>query len=222
MKRLAWLSVVVLSSVFTGFSQAMVPQVIQARPSQQPVLHSGSGTMPLMNGTEAQMPRARRIIASQAVQGSAYTPFQLSLVAPVQVPPSNDFDVGGLRLSLIYGECVNFDGLDIGFAARSQGHSNGWQINAISVVDGDGIGLQSGLLVNYVKGSYQGLQIACANYAEYGDIFQIGVYNGGGEVEGCQLGVINFAREMSGVQIGLVNVIQNKDIPFLPIINAYF
>ena len=41
------------------------------------------------------------------------TPVMVSLVTPVQAP-SRSYDVTGLRLSLIYGECQDFTGLDIG------------------------------------------------------------------------------------------------------------
>lgn len=168
---------------------------------------------------------------SAAAQAEAsrnpYTPFMFSFATPLQVPPA-DFDVGGLRINIIYGECQNFDGLDIsGIVGRSVGHANGLQIAGIAnVVDGDGIGLQIAP-VNYVSGSYGGMQIGAVNFAAAhskanAQAFQIGVYNGSDYIKGCQIGVINFAREMIGVQIGVVNVIQNKDVPFLPIINGYF
>ena len=166
-------------------------------------------------------------LAQEGASGKSYTPFMLSLATPLQVP-SADFDVGGLRINIIYGECQNFDGLDIsGIVGRSAGHANGLQIAGIAnVADGDGMGLQIGS-VNYVSGSYEGLQIGAVNFAAAhskasAQAFQIGVYNGSEYIKGCQIGVINFAREMIGLQIGVVNVIQNKDVPFLPIINGYF
>ena len=166
--------------------------------------------------------------AQEGAAGNPYTPFMLSLATPLQVP-SADFDVGGLRVNIIYGECQNFDGLDIsGIVGRSVGHANGLQIAGIAnVVDGDGMGLRICLCANYVSGSYEGLQIGAVNFAaahskSTANAFQIGVYNGSDYIKGCQIGVINFAREMIGVQIGLVNVIQNKDVPFLPVINGYF
>ena len=39
------------------------------------------------------------------------TPVMVSLVTPVQVP-SHRYDVTGLRLSLIYGDCQGFAGLE--------------------------------------------------------------------------------------------------------------
>ena len=60
------------------------------------------------------------------------------------------------------------------------------------------------------------------NWIDSGDIFQIGLYNGGYDVQGLQIGVINTAHNMQGLQIGLVNVISNSDISFFPIINGFF
>lgn len=150
-----------------------------------------------------------------------YTPFMLSFVSPLQVPP-RDFDVGGLRLSLVYGECRDFDGLDLGTVGHAKGHGNGLQIEVLAnIVDGDGMGLQFSA-VNYVKGQYSGLQAGVANYCEKGKAFQLGFYNGANYIEGLQIGAINTTQRMIGMQIGLVNVIQDNDAPFMPIINCYF
>ncbi len=151
----------------------------------------------------------------------AYTPFMLSFVTPLQVP-FRDFDVGGLRINAVYGECHDFDGWDLSTVGRATGHGNGFQAALLAnIVDGDGFGLQVAP-VDYVKGEYDGLQIGAVNFAEKAQAFQIGFYNGATHIEGCQLGVINTTRTMMGIQIGLVNVIQDNDVPFLPIINCYF
>lgn len=154
-------------------------------------------------------------------QARAYTPFMLSFVTPLQVP-FRDFNVGGLRINAIYGECHDFDGLDISTVGRAMGHGNGFQAALLAnIVEGDGFGLQVAP-VDYVKGEYVGLQIGVANYANKAQALQIGFYNGADHIEGCQIGVINTTRTMMGIQIGLVNVIQDNDVPFLPIINCYF
>lgn len=161
--------------------------------------------------------------AQSQADDRAYTPFMLSLVTPLQVPP-RDFDVGGLRINAIYGECHDFDGFDISaLVGRATGHANGLQAALLAnVVEGDGFGFQAGA-VNYVKGEYVGLQTGlCANYAEKAKTLQIGFYNGAEHIEGMQIGVINTTRTMIGIQIGVVNVIQDNDVPFLPIINCYF
>ena len=188
---------------------------------------STQNSVQMTNATRPGTPEARgryhttARVDTEVIQGSAYTPFMLSLVSPLQVP-FRDFDVGGLRLSLIYGECVNFDGLDIGLVGRAVGHGNGLLINALAtIVDGDSLGWHIGL-VNYVKGNFTGLQTGLVNYCTAGQAFQLGFYNGADHVEGFQLGVINTTRTMIGVQFGLINVIQNNDVPFLPLINCYF
>lgn len=150
-----------------------------------------------------------------------YSPFMLSLADPMQVPP-HDFDIGGLRISILFGQCRNFDGLDLGLAGRATGHANGLQSCAVNVVDGDGMGLQANWLAGYVSGEYAGFQVGTVNYAEKAQALQIGFYNGAGFIRGCQIGAINIAQEMIGLQIGVVNVIQNKDVPFIPIVNGYF
>lgn len=155
------------------------------------------------------------------VQGDGYTPFMLSFVSPLQVPP-REFDVGGFRLSLIYGECVNFDGLDIGIVGRAVGHGNGLFINGLAtIIDGDSLGWQIAP-VNYVKSNFSGLQIGLVNYCTAGQALQIGAYNGAEHIEGLQIGVINMTRTMIGMQIGVLNIIQNNDVPCLPILNCYF
>ena len=63
------------------------------------------------------------------------TPIMLSLVTPVQWP-DKDVDVTGLRLSLLYGECDNFKGLDIGLINRTNGDFSGLAIGGGNIVDG--------------------------------------------------------------------------------------
>jgi len=159
---------------------------------------------------------------ASAQDGGNYTPFMLSFASPLEVP-FRDFDVGGLRLSIIYGECRDFDGLDLGLAGRATGHGNGLQSCAINIIDGDGVGLQANWLVGFVKGEYDGLQVGGVNYAVKAQGLQIGLlFNGADYMQGVQIGLINVARTMIGVQIGLVNVIQGNDAPFLPIVNCAF
>lgn len=161
--------------------------------------------------------------ADAAVAGGdrSYTPFMLSLVAPLQVPPRS-FDVGGLRLSLVYGECRDFDGLDLGTVGRATGHGTGFQAALLAnIVEGGGFGLQAAP-VNLAKGDYAGHQVGVVNIGERAKALQIGFYNGADDFEGVQIGVINITRRMYGVQLGLFNVIQDNDVKFLPLFNGYF
>jgi len=68
----------------------------------------------------------------------------------------------------------------------------------------------------------KGLQIGVINWVEDFDGWQIGVINATDVFRGWQLGVINVTRKMYGLQMGVVNIIQDNDVPFLPIINWYF
>ena len=174
--------------------------------------------------SDAEMQRDhQRWVAPQSV---GTTPFMFSLATPLQVPPA-DWDVKGFRLSILYGECVNFDGLDIGLVGRVTGHGNGLFINGLAtIIDGSSVGLQIAP-VNVVDGGFAGLQIGAANYAGYlpgaeAKGWQIGVFNGATLFKGFQLGVFNYAEAMVGVQVGVLNIIANKDIACLPIINASF
>ncbi|MFO7937751.1 MAG: hypothetical protein R6V06_09130 [Kiritimatiellia bacterium] len=148
---------------------------------------------------------AVKIHAQESSAG--YSPFMLSIVNPIQVPPA-DFDIGGLKLNIIYGECHDFTGLDVGLFSQAAGDSIGLHINGVSVVGGNSSSLMISLVCNYVGGEYSGLQI--------------GAYNHASHLDGLQIGVINYAETAYGLQIGLVNVIKDNDVPFFPVVNAYF
>ena len=152
-------------------------------------------TLSLINGAFAQEDSAR------------FSPFMLSFVNPIQVPPA-DFDIGGFKLNLIYGECHDMTGLDIGLFSQNMGDATALHINGVSVIGGNGKGLMISLIANYVEGEYGGLQIGAYNHATH--------------LSGLQIGVINYASTAYGLQIGVINVIEDNDISFLPIINGYF
>ena len=196
-------SMLLLASVSASAAVATVQQV---EPGVRPVYNSGTGVMPA--GAQEAMPKASRQLAKDRTMGVGLSPAMLSFFSPLQVP-GPDFDVGGLRLNILYGRCCNFDGLDLGLVVL------------VNYATGDGLGLHTGA-VNYFGGDFKGLQIGVANWIDSGDMFQIGVYNGGYDVQGFQIGVINTADKLQGLQIGLVNIISNSDVSFFPIINGYF
>ena len=68
----------------------------------------------------------------------------------------------------------------------------------------------------------KGLQVGGWNWVEDCDGVQIGFVNTADCVRGLQIGGINVTRKMYGVQIGFVNVIEDNEIPFIPIVNSYF
>jgi len=209
-------SMLLLASVSASAAVATVQQI---EPGVRPVYNSGTGVMPA--GAQEAVPKANRQLAKDRLQGVGLTPAMLSFFSPIQVP-GPEFDVGGLRLNILYGRCCNFDGLDLGLVGVSDNHANGWLSNLlVNYATGDGLGLHTGA-VNYFGGDFKGLQIGVANWIDSGDMFQIGVYNGGYDVQGFQIGVINTANKMQGLQIGVVNIISNSDVSFFPIINGFF
>ena len=130
----------------------------------------------------------------------------------------------GLRLSLIYGECENFKGLDLGiinntradFAGIALGGANlsggklrGGQLglvnvnnNGLSDWDSLSIGAQLGL-VNYAD-SFCGLQDALflSVTSEVLTGWQSAFVNMAGAVYGCQCGLLNVAEDLHGAQCG--------------------
>lgn len=164
------------------------------------------------------------------------SPIMVSLFDPVQWP-SDDCDVTGLRLSLIYGECNDFAGLDIGIANRASGEFTGLAVGGLNIANSRLYGGQIGLinwndhkdsawetrsiggqigLVNYCE-SFCGLQDGLVNVSS--DMFtglQSAYLNVASEVRGAQVGVyailgVNFADTVTGCQIGLFNCVNRVD-----------
>lgn len=133
------------------------------------------------------------------------TPLMFSIMNPAQVPSEN-YDVNGLRIDLLYGKCRNLTGLDVGLVNYATGRETGLEVG----------------LVNSAEKSFTGLQIGVANVSDRVRALQIGVFNGADDMSGMQIGLINHTRIMRGCQIGLVNVIENNDLAFFPIINCFF
>jgi hypothetical protein len=143
-----------------------------------------------------------------AEEPAPMTPFMLGWFSPAQAPAAN-WDVCGLRLDVFYGKCRNLTGLDAGIL--------------VNRATGDVIGLEACFVVNYVERDFSGLQIGTVNVvSREAKALQIGFYNGAEDMSGLQIGVVNRTRLMRGCQIGVVNVIENSDIPFLPVINFFF
>jgi len=140
-----------------------------------------------------------------AEESAPMTPVMFSLFNPAQVPAEN-YDVKGLRIDLLYGKCHNLHGLDAGLVNHTVNKE---------------VGLAAGL-VNYAEKSFTGLQVGGVNIGKEVHALQVGVYNGADDMSGFQIGLINHARIMRGVQIGVINVIENNDLPFLPIVNFFF
>jgi len=140
-----------------------------------------------------------------AEESAPMTPFMFGLFNPAQVP-TEDYNVDGLRIDLLYGKCRDLTGLDAGLVNHATGKV---------------IGLEAGL-VNYVEKNFTGLQVGGVNTGDRVKALQIGLFNGADDMSGIQIGLINHTRIMRGCQIGVVNVIENNDIAFFPVFNCFF
>lgn len=156
------------------------------------------------------------VIACSA-HAAEWTPFQLSLVKPVQLFPE-ETKVEGLRLNLIYGVNKELTGLDLGIVNEVTGTIKG--VQAAYILGGnishdlDGAQIVYGFGgANVTGGEANGLQIAGifggVNWAEEFNGVQLsGVFGGinrAAELSGGQvtfaMGGVNKASDVSGVQI---------------------
>ena len=144
-----------------------------------------------------KMVLAACLIAAGAAM-SETTPVMFSLFTPVQVP-SRAYDVTGFRLSLLYGDCKNFKGLDIGVVDHTGGDFTGIQIGGVNVVDDRFLGGQVGF-VNWNSNDVR-------EWDKQSIGAQIGLFNYDGTFCGYQWGVVNVSRSMfTGLQSGFVNM----------------
>ena len=129
-------------------------------------------------------------LAAVSLRAEADGYFMLSVFSPGQLPTPSSTIHGG-RLSLIYGECHELYGLDLGVAGGVREYMAGAQLNAIW---------------NGVGTDMAGVQIGLVNTAE-------------GYLAGCQIGLVNVTDSLYGCQIGLLNFATSRDWSFWPFIN---
>lgn len=166
-------------------------------------------------------------------------PFAFSIIPPAQFPPT-DWDVYGLRVNAFVGHHRDVAFIDVGFLGNiADGNLSGIEIgglyNRIGSSDGaiqiggllnyvqrEFCGFQASFLVNRVEGDMEGLQVAAVNMTQDGAGIQIGVLNRAERFSGLQIGLANYAYQLQGVQIGVFNVIEDSNIPFMPVLNVAF
>lgn len=170
-------------------------------------------------------------LLSAGAASAKWTPAMISIVTPVQAP-SSEYDVRGLRLSLIYGDCASFTGLDIGIIGHADKSFTGlgigganitderflgghlglvnWNNNALTPWDQRSKGVQFGVF-NYA-GGFCGLQDGLVNVSDSSFAgLQSAFFNYAKDLQGAQMGCyfllgVNIASgEMTGCQLGLVN-----------------
>ena len=160
---------------------------------------------------------------AQGLAQAATHSFEGSLFPPVQLR-GEDAEIRILRLGL-YSKNVSVRGLDVGIVNHSTGGvSKGYQFGVVGVVEGAFLGWQDNLLANINEQEFVGVQgISLYNQIDWGEAFQVGIFNRSRDISGFQLGIVNWAENMHGIQIGLINIISGKEsLQFLPIVNWSF
>lgn len=179
---------------------------------------------------------------------AAISPVSVSIVPPVQFPPS-DFSVTGARASVLWGHHRDVYGFDFGLIgnitdqdftglAVSGVFNNtrgttlipGLQLAGLANVNNNKttvVGVQATLGVNYneAASSVSGIQLGLiANIAAFTDVYgmQIGLYNRAKEVYGFQIGLVNICDNLHGIQIGIANFNHKGPFAISPIINVGF
>src|SRR6185437_3499357 len=158
------------------------------------------------------------------------TPLAVSIVPPVQFPPS-DFTIAGARVSVLWGEHRDVYGFDIGGLGNitDLGFVGVGASGLFNITHGSTtiLGLQAAGLfnANTEKTTVVGVQVAAfnsntaessligvgvgpiANYSPFMNIYglQVGLYNKALNVYGFQIGLVNSADSLHGIQIGLIN-----------------
>ena len=176
------------------------------------------------------------------------SPLSINLVPPIEFPPA-DFDVTGLRASILWGHQRSVYGFDFGIVGNMTNInmvgiaiSGGFNMNYGSVT---AIGTQLAGLFNYnanktmiygtqitlgvnynqAQSVISGLEIAgIANLSKFTNIYgaQVALYNRAQEVYGLQIGIINLCSNLHGIQIGLLNFNDKGLFSVSPILNVGF
>jgi len=145
--------------------------------------------------------------------------FMLALHSPGELPVPTS-SINGGRLSVIYGDCQNINGLDLGLAGRVRERMNGAEFNLLySYIGTEFNGFQAGI-VNFDDADFAGFQLGGGNVASSAAGLQLGLVNTVGFMAGCQIGLFNWADSLDGCQIGLVNVVYDQTLYVLPFVNA--
>jgi hypothetical protein len=178
--------------------------------------------------------------ACSTTPDSGWTPFQVALFNPLQIF-SEETDVHGYRMNLLYGKNANFRGVDfgmVGITKKTKGHQfnvfyseaeefSGLQL-ALPGLPGnrctDLNGVQVGA-VNIAEGRVRGWQFSfLSNEASDVSGGQVsGIVNRSRRVAGFQLALlVNETDDLHGLQIGVLNFNTNGILPFFPIFNFGF
>ena len=170
------------------------------------------------------------MMASAQAESSAYdtdaadrwfTPLEINLASPLQVPPSVR-NVYGVRLDIIYGRALNVYGLDLGIVGVNNADMAGIEVEGFNWIMGNQYGLQVGAIGNVVmKHSYglnlsgiinryhdtsAGLSVSLLDFTTGYDGVEIGALTWDSvALTGAQIGIVNVAKDFAGAEIGALN-----------------
>ncbi len=142
--------------------------------------------------------------------------------APGQIPMTSSVQLNGVRLTLVYGDCLRLNGLDLAVGAnRTRERFNGLGVAPVFNRANSAAGVQLGS-ANVVENELSGLQVGAWNHSGHGYGAQLGIVNTAGYFAGLQLGLFNWADDLDGLQLGLVNVIADQKVCVFPFLNIGF
>ncbi len=175
------------------------------------------------------------------------SPLSVNFLPPIQFP-SGDFQIRGLRLSVLWGSETEMYGLDVGAignvtttafggAAIAGAFNLNYSAADIYILQVAGLaninlgatniyGLQvtAGTNHNGADANVYGMQLApinlCTQTKVYG--FQIGLYNRADTITGFQIGFINVTKNLHGLQIGFLNFDETGMFQVSPFLNVGF
>ena len=180
-----------------------------------------------------------REIAESLPPEAGVTPFALSLVPDVSLPPAG-WSVVGLRLNLFAGRHRDVWGIDAGSLGNElTGKLTGLQAAGLwnrigeapaaiqsaglaNLCERDFCGIQTAAVCNWTGEEFTGIQAGLLNRAGGLAGLQAGLYNAADHGAGLQIGLVNTARVLSGVQIGLANFNAESPLRFFPVVNMAF
>lgn len=162
------------------------------------------------------------LVCSSALGAQETRPVQLALVTPIQIFPE-EYAIGGVRLSLLYGRNVSVVGFDLGLVNHTTtGTTKGVQWGVVGITGTRFVGWQ-GNYVNVVNGTFEGFQSGIVNYSGEASGFLLGWVNYTKYTDGLQLAIVNYTKRMNGIQVGLLNIIEEGGfLPIFPIVNWSF
>lgn len=135
----------------------------------------------------------------------AWTPLQVSLFPPVELPPSDA--VFGARANLLYGKIKSVYGLDVGIIQHTTEKNVGVQAGAANWAN-DITGVQASPFLNIAGDSLFLVQFGGYGVSYAGKINGIqwgSLFIRANKITGVQLGFVQMADEMEGIQCGDVS-----------------